>query len=275
MKLTEANSLDVLVKENIKELLNTQGYHTYVERLDDFDFYVVDAYNGEYVAVAFMVPKDGCICINPGFIVDMDERGPIFQQLSVVVRHELLHFLLCHEKRFIDYLKKTDPDFERTYKYRQDIHTIANFAMDYDLGNVGYDEYDKEVVRNMTLNGQFIGGLLSEEVKNGQTKLWGAGISRYKGDFELLTGSQFQGWENKSFEEMFQMLREEHEKIQRSRGNEPGKAKTTIHVQREDHSQEYRDIYNQVIQKYGMDSSITDQDLQDLLAKLDAGEDII
>ena len=74
---------------------------------------------------------------------------------------------------------------------------------------------------------------------------------------------------------MFQMLREEHEKIQRSRGNEPGKAKTTIHVQREDHSQEYRDIYNQVIQKYGMDSSITDQDLQDLLAKLDAGEDII
>lgn len=171
MRLQEANSLDLLTKENIKELLNTQGYHTYAERLDNFDFYVVDEFNGTPIQTACMLPDLGCICINPGFLVDMNERGPIFQQTSVIVRHELLHFLLCHEKRFIDYLKKTDPNFARSYKYRQDLHTIANFAMDYDLGNVGYDDYDKEVVRNMKLNGQFIGGLLSEEVKNDSTKL--------------------------------------------------------------------------------------------------------
>lgn len=186
MRLTEANSLDRLVKEKVIEMLNMQGYHTYAERLQNFDFYVTDFYDGSYCQVAFMSPNDGCICINPGFVADMQTNGPIFQQLSLIVRHELLHFLLCHEKRFIDYLKEKDPDFAKSYS-RVDLHTIANFAMDYDLGNVGYDDYDKEVVRNMTLNGTVIGGLLSEQVKNSTTQVSGDGIN----GIETFTGAQF------------------------------------------------------------------------------------
>lgn len=273
MKLTEDNSLDLLTKEKVKELLNSQGYHTYAERLDNFKFHVTDFYKGSYCQVAFMSPRDGCICINPGFIVDMNEDGPIFQELSVIVRHELLHFLLCHEKRFIDHLKKTDPDFRKSYATRADLRTIANFAMDYDLGNVGYDDYDKEVVRNMKLNGEFIGGLLAEEVKNSSTKLYGNGIA----GVELLTGSQFNNWENKGFEEMFQPLREEHEKLLKSQGIDPKnpKPRTTVHVTKATHSQEYTDIYNQVMQKYGSDPNLTDADLQNLLTRISNGEDIV
>lgn len=74
---------------------------------------------------------------------------------------------------------------------------------------------------------------------------------------------------------MFQMLRDEHEKNLRGRGIEPGKAKTTVHIKEKTNSQEYRDVYNQVIQKYGNDSSLTDQDLQNLLDRVQNGEDIL
>ena len=168
VKLREANSLDALTKQKVLALLGSEGYATYARRLKNIDFYVAYYYKRQYCPAAFMVPKDMCIVVNPGFVVDMMKDGPIFKQLSVIVRHELLHFLLCHAKRFYDYLKKTDPNFAKTYR-RMDMNTLANFAMDYELGNYGYDDYDKEVVRQLTLDGQVIGGLLSENVKNGTT----------------------------------------------------------------------------------------------------------
>ena len=167
-KLREANSLDVLTKQKVLALLGSEGYATYARRLKNIDFHVAYYYKREYCPAAFMNQKDMVIVVNPGFVVDMMKDGPIFKQLSVIVRHELLHFLLCHTKRFYDYLKKTDPDFAKTYR-RLDMHTLANFAMDYELGNYGYDDYDKQVVRNLTLSGQVIGGLLSEDVKNNTT----------------------------------------------------------------------------------------------------------
>ena len=169
-KLFEANSLDVLTKQKVLELLGTEGYATYARRLKNIDFHVAYYYKGSYCSAAFMSPKDMCIVVNPGFIVDMMKDGPIFKQLSVIVRHELLHFLLCHEKRFFDYLKKTDPEFAKTYK-RVDMHTLANFAMDYELGNYGYDDYDKKVIKQLSLNGQVISGLLSEDVRNNTTSV--------------------------------------------------------------------------------------------------------
>lgn len=170
VKLREANSLDVLTKQKVLALLGSEGYATYARRLKNIDFHVAYYYKGSYCSAAFMSPKDMCIVVNPGFVVDMMKDGPIFKQLSVVVRHELLHFLLCHEKRFLDYLKKTDPEFAKTYD-RVDMHTLANFAMDYELGNYGYDDYDKKVIKQMTLNGQVISGLLSEDVRNDTTSV--------------------------------------------------------------------------------------------------------
>lgn len=273
MKLTEDMDLGPVVKDYVIQLLLSEGYGTYAERLQDIQFHCVHVYKGSYCAVAFMSPKDMCMVVNPGFTVDMLSFGPIFSQLSVIVRHELLHFLLCHEDRFIEHLKKTDKNFAQSYRTRADLHTIANFAMDYELGNYGYDDHDKEVVRAMKLNGEFIGGLLSEEVTNSETRIFGNGIY----GVETLTGAQFNNWENKSFEEMFQMLRDAHEKLmqanKQSGGNSQGK-KTTIVLKKETHSQEYTEAYNKVMQLYDNDK-FSNTDLENLLKQVDSGKDII
>ena len=268
MKLEEANSLNLVTKQKIIELLLEEGYGTYAKRFQRLNFVVADFYKGTYCPVAFMSPNDMTIVINPYLVSDMlnDDQNdrPIFKQVSVLIRHELLHFLLCHEQRFIDYLKKTDPDFANTYK-RVDMHTIANFAMDYELGNYGYDDYDKQVVKNMKVNGSVIGGLLSEDVKNSTTKVYGRGI---KGT-EVYQGQQFNGWENKSMEEMFQMLRDEHDKLLKADPSKDYRNKSKLKVKQATHSQEYKDAYNKTIQDY---SSYSDSDLQKLLSQVQSGK---
>lgn len=158
-KLIEKMSAhDKLVKEQLIQHLIENGYGTYARRLKEFDVYVADMLNGRAVDTAAMYPESGEIAINPGFFELADETQAI-EQLSVLIRHEMLHFLLVHEKRLFDHLVATDPNFEETYK-KASIHQIANYAMDLELSELGYDDHDKEVVRNMTLNSRVIGGLI-------------------------------------------------------------------------------------------------------------------
>lgn len=119
------NPRDKLVKEQVISMLISEGYGTYAKRLKEFDFIVAHVYNRVYIEVAAMFPDTGEIVINPAFLKDEQT----FSQLSLVVRHELLHFLLVHEKRLFDHLKATDPEFEKNYK-KASIHELANYAMD-------------------------------------------------------------------------------------------------------------------------------------------------
>lgn len=78
------------------------------------------------------------------------------------------------------------------------MHRIANFAMDYDLCNEAYEDADKEIIKNLTVNGKFVGGLITEEqVKGGQTSIWFD-----DGTKEVFSGSQFNNWENTKMEDM-------------------------------------------------------------------------
>ena len=97
------NSRDKLVKEQVISMLISEGYGTYAKRLKEFDFIVAHVYNRAYIEVAAMFPSTGEIVINPAFLAD----EKTFSQLSLVVRHELLHFLLVHEKRLFD--RRFDP----------------------------------------------------------------------------------------------------------------------------------------------------------------------
>lgn len=268
MQLQEANSLNLLVKQKIINMLRSEGYATYANRFKKLNFVVAEFYKGHYCPVAFMSQSDMVIVVNPALIVDMMEDGPIFKQLSVLVRHELLHFLLCHEKRFLDYLKKTDPDFAKTYR-RVDMRTIANFAEDYELGNYGYDDYDKSVVRNLTINGRVVGGLLSEDVTNSTAQVYGNGI---KG-VETYHGAQFNGWENKSMEEMFQMLRDEHEKLLKADPSKDYRNKNKLKIKGTTHSKEYQDAYNKVMQTYNS-AQYSDAEIEDLLKQVQAGKEL-
>ena len=230
---------DKLVKELVIAMLIDEGYGTYAKRLQEFDFLVTDFHYGNYISVAAMFPKTGEICINPSFLVDAPD-GRIFKQLSVVVRHELLHFLLMHERRFYDHLKAIDPEFEKSYR-DPTINELANFAMDWDLSREGYDDHDKEVVRTMTLNGKVIGGLILD----------------------------------KPMEEIFDLVRKEHEEHLRNNPPKSGKQpKTKIKVTKATHTQEYTDAYNKTIQKYQDENDYSDGDIADLLGRLANGEDI-
>jgi hypothetical protein len=240
--LTEKMSpRDKLVKEKLIEHLISQGYGTYAKRLKEFDVIVADIFNGVPIEVAAMFPYSGEIIINPGFFDDPDEEHAL-NQLSVVIRHELLHFLLTHEQRLVDHLKATDPKFEETYG-DPSIHQIANYAMDWELSDIGYDEHDKEVVRVMQLNGEVIGGLILSD--------------------------DHPEWINKPMEELFDLIRDEIKKGKMQpppppKGDGPGGKGTPP-------SQEYADGWNAIMAKFD-DPNISEQELNDLINQISSGQ---
>lgn len=173
--LVEDAQLNEQVKQLIIDKLIKDGYGTYAKRLKEFKFFVTSMHRGAYIDTAAMFFETGDIVINPAFLdlssvrsnrdaakSDDEIQLKALDQLSVLLRHELLHYLLVHELRFKEHLQQVDKDFEKDYK-RASIHELANYAMDYDISNRGYDDYDLAVVRNMTLNGKVIGGLIAED----------------------------------------------------------------------------------------------------------------
>lgn len=235
------NSRDKLVKEQVISMLISEGYGTYAKRLKEFDFIVAHVYNRAYIEVAAMFPSTGEIVINPAFLAD----EKTFSQLSLVVRHELLHFLLVHEKRLFDHLKATDPEFEKTYR-KASIHELANLAMDWELSDLGYDDHDKKVAKNLTLNGKVLGGLVLE--------------------------SDHPEWVGKPMEEIFTLLRKEHEERLKANNTTKG-PKQKVTIKKATHTQEYRDAYNKIMKKYD-DPSFSDKDLANLILDLEAGVEI-
>ena len=242
-KLIERMSAhDKLVKEQLIEHLIDNGYGTYARRLKEFEVFVADMFNGVPINTAAMFPETGEIVINPGFF-DLPDEDQAWNQLSVLIRHEMLHFLLVHEKRLVDHMKATDPDFESNYR-KASIHQIANYAMDWELSEQGYDEHDKEVVRVMTLNGEVIGGLILSD--------------------------DHPEWLNKPMEELYELVKKEVEEGRMQLppsppggGDGPGGGKGP--------SQEYADGWNAIMSKFD-DPNISDQELNDLINQISSGK---
>lgn len=184
-------------KENIIEFLIGEGYGTYAKRLQTYKFVIAHMYHGVFIEVAAMFPDYNEIVINPSMVDatkmvvagnKTDKRRPevkMMEQLSVLIRHELLHFLLVHTHRFEEYLKSIDPNWETELK-KYTVQDLSNQAMDYEISLEGYDEHDKEVVRLMTLNNVVVGGLIAED--------------------------DHPEWGKKTMEEMYQILKDEHDR---------------------------------------------------------------
>ena len=98
-------------------------------------------------------------------------------QVSTLARHEILHEYLTHMQRQKAFHKNND-------KYLSD-NEISNIAGDFEISNKGYTDADKATARSIKLNGKILKGLVTE-------------LDR-------------PGWENLSFEEMYQKLLEENE----------------------------------------------------------------
>lgn len=239
-------------KSAIISMLRKEGYNTYADRLEGFKFIAADTYMGQAIVVAVCFTTRGIIVINPGFFPD----GLPVPAVSVIVRHELLHALLAHEARLADYLRQKYPQDFQWLKRVGTIHEIANYAMDYDISNEGYDDFDKQIVRTLTLNGRFLGGLISED------------------DHPEWVDQQL-GRVVKTMEEMYTELLgdtvEQLRAIKQSGGNPNAPTAPTVELDQK--PQQYVDTYNEVIAQCNT-AQYSDEDLQMLIARLQAGEDL-
>lgn len=146
-------------KEQIIRKLRSEGYPTYARLFDLFDLNLTD--NPE--VVGYMLPGKAKIVLNENLSID---------QVSTIVRHEILHEWLSHGPR--------GQKFDKEHPELLPDHETSNIAADYEISNLGYTDKDKRNARNIILGNQILQGLVTED--------------------------KYPGWEDKTFEEMYEEL---------------------------------------------------------------------
>lgn len=127
-------------KDQIIEVLGQNGYKTYSELFSLFDLHLTK----DPEVIGYMVPGKALITINENLDID---------QVSMVVRHEILHEFLEHARRAKAMgVEPGGPD-----------HRLLNISGDYEISNRGYTEKDKENARRIRLGDQVLSGLVTED----------------------------------------------------------------------------------------------------------------
>lgn len=98
--------------------------------------------------------------------------GLDIDQVSTITRHEILHEYLNHGMRDSEFIKK-HPEYISN-------HDLSNIAADYEISNKGYTDRDKSIARAIKLGDKTLQGLVTED--------------------------QYPGWEDMTFEEMYENL---------------------------------------------------------------------
>lgn len=129
-------------KKQIIKILRDQKYNRYADLVGMFDIYLTDAPD----VVGYMVPNAAKIVLNK----DLD-----IYQVSVIVRHEILHEYLTHAKR--------EQKFNAAHPDYTPDHQLMNIAADMEISNRGYTHDDKVNVRSIRLHGQKLKGLVTED----------------------------------------------------------------------------------------------------------------
>ena len=140
----------VEAKNDIMDILREQGYPSYARLLDKFDVYLTD----KPKFVGGMIPGKATIILNQALNED---------QISTVVRHEILHEYFTHHER--------TQDFDKAHPDLLPDHESSNIAGDFDISNRGYTKKDKMTVRTLTLNDELLSGLVTEDHYPGWEKM--------------------------------------------------------------------------------------------------------
>lgn len=152
-----------VLKKNLIKLLRDdgQGHHhgLYADRLEPFIVRIVPL-NDKSISTCAISFDEGTIYINEGFLVDPKEHPEIFNQLSMLMRHELLHNLLMHQIRMMKHVVELDGT---KLSMSSTFHDMLNILEDFEISNRGYTDADKETVRHTWLNGRLISGLVTED----------------------------------------------------------------------------------------------------------------
>lgn len=151
------------LKKALCQLLIDKGHRKYAERFWKLDFNIIASKKHPDFTAAISF-DDATVFISDGFL---GSGQGIFNQLDVLLRHELAHNLMMHQVRLMYVFKKLhahDPDNAYEHiKYSASLHEILNIIMDFEISNKRYTSEDKKIVRAMMLNGQVIGGLVTED----------------------------------------------------------------------------------------------------------------
>lgn len=160
-----ATTLNNNAKTQLIRILRSQGYATYARLVDKFDIYLTD----DPKVVGYMIPDKAKIVLNQELNMD---------QVSTVIRHEILHEYLTHMIR--------EQKWEKDNPNKKINHDIFNIAADYEISNRGYTEKDKKTARAIKLGDQILQGLVTED--------------------------QHPDWVDLTFEQMMDKLSDEYEK---------------------------------------------------------------
>lgn len=143
MKMTK---LEQAAKDQVSSILNKQGYPTYSRLLDMLDVKLIDT-EKEPDAIAYLDVNNATIYLNPNLSIN---------QVSTIVRHEILHEYLTHAAR-ADQFKKDKP------QYKNIPFDLINIAADYEISNKGYTDADKRTARGIIIKDKVLKGLVTED----------------------------------------------------------------------------------------------------------------
>jgi hypothetical protein len=177
MKISEATAREVMtkreqaLKRKLIALLRDDGkghkHAKYAERIEDFIIKIVDRKQDPEMTAAVSF-DDATIYISDGFLEDPQT----FYQLDVLMRHELAHYLMQHQLRMMHKLiEKYGKEGYTRIKMSLSIHKLLNIIEDFEISNTRYSEADKMVVKNLSLGGKIISGLITEDIRSGWKNL--------------------------------------------------------------------------------------------------------
>ena len=161
------------LKKKLLALLRNDGkghHHAkYATRLEDFMIKIVPRAEAPGF-VASVSWENVTIYISDGFVTNDPE---IFYQLSVLMRHELAHYLLQHDIRMAKYISdKYGDEYAKHFKLSNLLHQTCNIVMDLEISNKVYlQNDDKDVVRNLTDGVRFLPGLVTEDIVSSWKKM--------------------------------------------------------------------------------------------------------
>jgi hypothetical protein len=159
------------VKKALCQLLIDKGHRKYAERFWKLDFNIIDSKKHPDFTAAISF-DDATVFISDGFL---GSGQGIFNQLDVLLRHELAHNLMMHQIRLMYVFKKlhaNDPDNAYEHlRYSASLHEVLNIIEDFEISNKRYSAADKKIVKAMQLNGRVIGGLVTEDHRQAWEKM--------------------------------------------------------------------------------------------------------
>ena len=161
------------LKKKLLALLRDDGkghHHAkYAARLEDFMIKIVPR-SEEPNFVAAVSWEDVTVYISDGFVTN-DQS--IFYQLSVLMRHELAHYLLQHDIRMAKHIAdKYGDEYAKHFKLSNLLHQTCNIVMDLEISNQVYmQDDDKTVVRNLSDGVRFLPGLITDDIASNWTKM--------------------------------------------------------------------------------------------------------